>query len=112
MIILKNKRFQITDILDQQLVDYFEQHQVNQSEAVQEALETLFLVEKGDISIEPIEIKRINELTQAVDSFSHLFASEMQGMRYKLDALMRYNEGVSYMNENAFDDSNNEGNEE
>lgn len=108
---MKNKRFQVTDVLDQQLVDYCERNQVNQSEAVQEALETLFLVEKGNISIEPIEIKRINELTQAVDSFSHLFASEMQGMRYKLDALMRYNEGVSYMNENAFDE-NNKGNEE
>ena len=108
---MKHKRFQITDKLDQQLVAYCEKHQVNQSEAVQEALETLFLVEQGDISTESIEFKRINELTQAVDSFSHLFASEMQGMRYKLEALMRYNEGVSYMNENEFNE-NNKGNEE
>lgn len=104
---MKYKRFQITDALDQQLADYCGRHQMNQSEAVQEALETLFLVEKGDVSNEPIEIKRINELTQSIDSFSHLFASEMQGMRYNLEALMRYNEGVGYMNdENEFDNEN------
>lgn len=95
---LKRKRFNITVHQDQLLEAYCEETGLNQSEAVQYALEFLFDENKRSQMPESFEVQRLNELVQAIDNLGHQMASDRQSIVNRLDALVRYNEGVDYLN--------------